>query len=400
MTRLYYTEPSLTDFDARVVQVVDQDEGRQRVWLDRTAFYPTSGGQPFDTGNLNGFAVAEVFDEDGQVVHLVEGRLSVGDAVVAHVDWPRRFDHMQQHTGQHVLSAAFEHVHGVHTESFRLGGECSTIDLAEEVTPLQIEAAENEANRIVWEGRRVSIRFVSEREALHLPLRKEPARSGPLRLIDIEGYDLSACGGTHVSTTSAIGMIAVRAWERFRGGTRLEFVCGQRALTGYRALRMAATAAARQLSVMPADLPAAVERLQADVKEARHVVATFMDKAAELESASLAARAVPVGTAAVLVTALDGYDASTLKRLAATFVKAPGRIIVLFTATMPVQVVAMRSGDLPSFDCGATLKALFARFGGRGGGKPESAQGGGLTVAAGELAGWARAEVERALGGT
>src|SRR5262249_5689358 len=160
----YYTEPWLRRFDARVVNAIAEGP-RQRVWLDRTAFYPTSGGQPYDTGRLNDVNVVEVFDEDeGRVGHLVEGVLSVGDAVVGEIDWPRRFDHMQQHTGQHILSAAFERLHAVRTESFRLGAEVSTIDLAREVTPREITLAEDDANRVVFEGRPVSIRFVSAEE--------------------------------------------------------------------------------------------------------------------------------------------------------------------------------------------------------------------------------------------
>src|SRR5262252_4233926 len=150
------------------------------------------------------------------------------------IDWDRRFDHMQQHTGQHVLSAAFDKLFGVRTVSFHLGGAVSTIDLAREMSEAEIAAAETEANRIVWEDRPVTIRFADAEEAARLPLRKESVRGGTLRLIEVEQFDLSACGGTHVARTGGIGLIAVASWERFRGGQRLEFLCGGRALTGYR----------------------------------------------------------------------------------------------------------------------------------------------------------------------
>ncbi|MGE3841847.1 MAG: DHHA1 domain-containing protein [Vicinamibacterales bacterium] len=397
MTRLYYTEQTLKRFDARVVRAEDEVLGHQRVWLDRTAFYPTSGGQPFDTGHLNQAAVADVVDDDGQVVHLVDGRFAPGDAVVGVIDWPRRFDHMQQHTGQHLLSAAFEHVHQVRTESFRLGADCSTIDLAREVSLQEIEAAEDDANRVVWEGRSVSIRFVSEKESACLPLRKEPSRSGPLRLIEIAGYDLSACGGTHVATTSEVGLVVVRAWERFRGGTRLEFVCGGRALANYRSCRTATTNAARVLSVTAEDVPLAVERLQAELKESRHLAARLGERAAEFEAGTLASRSHEIGRALVFVSALDGYDVAALKRLAATFVKQSGRVIVLFTASQPLQVIAARSTDLNAVDCRRLLQELFARSGGRGGGKPESAQGGGVTATTSEVVTWVETALARQL---
>src|SRR4029077_13482463 len=190
-------------------------------------------------GTLNASRVVDVMDdENGAVVHVVDGTVPVvGEAVHGVVDWRRRFDHMQQHTGQHVLSAAFVHLFGVKTVSFHLGTDVSTIDLAREVTAREIAAAEDEANRIVWEDRAVTIRYANAEEAAALPLRKKPARTGTLRLIDVEGFDLSACGGTHVSRTGAVGLIAVTAWERFKGGHRLEFACGNRVLVRFRTLR-------------------------------------------------------------------------------------------------------------------------------------------------------------------
>src|SRR6185503_3529015 len=183
--RLYYTDPYLKAFDATVDRVEARD-GRVLVRLDRTAFYPTSGGQPFDTGLLGGSRVVDVVDEeDGSIAHVVEGTgtLDAGRAVQGEIDWARRFDHMQQHTGQHVLSAAFDRLFGARTISFHLGSDASTIDLARELTPKEIATAEKEANRVVWEDRPVAVRFVSAQEAATLPLRKESGREGTLRLI-------------------------------------------------------------------------------------------------------------------------------------------------------------------------------------------------------------------------
>ena len=230
--RLYYTEPDRQTFEATVAACVAEG-GRFHVTLDATAFYPTSGGQPFDTGVLGGVKVVDVVDrddDDEEVVHVVEGPLDPGSRVEGAIDWDRRFDHMQQHTGQHILSAAFDRLLDAPTVSFHLGTDGATIDVAREVAPPAIAKAEAEANRIVWDNRPVSIRFVDADEAARLPLRKEPAREGTLRLVEISDFDLSACGGTHVSRTGAIGMIAVTNAERFRGGSRLTFVCGARAL--------------------------------------------------------------------------------------------------------------------------------------------------------------------------
>jgi alanyl-tRNA synthetase len=321
----------------------------------------------------------------------------IGERVAGEIDWPRRFDHMQQHTGQHILSAAFERLQGVRTESFRLGADVSTIDLAREVTPDQIAAAEEDSNRVVWEGRPVSVRFVTPEEAARLPLRKEPVRSGPLRLIEIESYDLSACGGTHVSRTGEVGLIAVCRWERFRGGTRVEFACGGRALSAFRAWREAVDGAARLLSALPTQLPAAVERLQHEAKDARRALKALSERAAELEAGALAARAVGVAGVALVAECLDGYDAGGLKQLASAYARAPNHVIVLATSTRPVGVVAARSRDIAEVDCQALVAELIRRFGGRGGGRPELAQAGGLDDAPSEVLADARTWLAAAL---
>jgi alanyl-tRNA synthetase len=403
-TRLYYTAPWQREFDATVVAVEERD-GVQHVRLDRTAFYPTSGGQPHDTGTLGGARVIEVIDEadlDGpaadatppQIVHVLDGRLEAGARVTGQIDWPRRFDHMQQHTGQHVLSAAFHHLHGVRTVSFHLGAEVSTIDLARDLTPQEISGAATEANRIVWEDRPVTIRFASSEEVGRLPLRKEPVKSGRLRLIDVGGYDLSACGGTHVSRTGAIGLVAVRAWERFKGGTRLTFVCGGRALRAFEELRDVVDAAARPLTVHPRDLPGAVERLLDERKARQREVRTIGERLAGYEGARLAAEAAMVGDLRVVLAAASDQDADGLKALAAAAVRSGAHGAVLLTASRPLNIVVASAADgAAGFDAGAIVKALAARFGGRGGGRPDLAQGGGLDAAPDEVLAAARALV-------
>src|SRR5260221_660756 len=205
--RLYYHDSYVHEFDANVLETIIH-EGKTAVVLDRTAFYPSSGGQPFDVGTLSGANVFDVVDtEDGRILHVVD-RVPDGLRVSGRIDWARRFDHMQQHTGQHVLSAAFDRLLSAKTESFHLGADGSTIDLARELSPAEIARGEDEANRVVWEDRPVTIRFAGPDEIAMLPLRKEPRREGTLRLIDVQDFDLSACGGTHVARTGAIGVIA------------------------------------------------------------------------------------------------------------------------------------------------------------------------------------------------
>jgi len=378
--RIYYTDPYAAEFDATIVDIeawsVEHPE-RRGVVLDRTAFYPTSGGQPFDIGALGSARVIEVVDRpDGSILHVVEGDLERG-VVRGRIDWSRRFDHMQQHTGQHVLSAAFDRLVRVRTESFHLGSISSTIDLARAVSADEIARAESEANRIVWEDRPVTIRFAESADAVNLPLRKESAREGVLRLIDIEGFDVSACGGTHVARTGAIGIIAVAGSERFRGGTRLEFVCGGRALGAYRALRDSMAASIRLLSVVPGDLPSGIERLQTESRELKRQVKDLQGRLALHEAAALADRAEVHGAAKLVVGALEGWDASSLKAIATAIAARPGYVALLMSVPSPSTVVIARAPDVP-VDCAAVLRQLTTTYGGKGGGRPDLAQGGGL----------------------
>ena len=377
--RLYYSNPYLKAFDATLLDTVSH-EGRTALVLDRTAFYPSSGGQPFDVGMFGDVRVLDVIDdEEGRVLHVVD-RVPSQTPLHGVIDWTRRFDHMQQHTGQHVLSAAFARLFGVRTESFHMGVDYSTIDLAREVSAKEIAAVENEANRIVWEDRPVTIRFASAEEATSLGLRKESKREGTLRLIDVEDFDLSACGGTHVARTGAIGIIAVSAVEKVRGGSRVTFLCGGRALAGFRGLRDAVAGSVRALSVVPAELPAAIERLQAEGKELRKAVKELQGKQAIQEAASLASGAEPVGGARVVFAALPGWDAGGLKAIASGIVERPGHAAVLLSDPPPLAIVIARAPDL-TLDAGALLRQLTERHGGKGGGRAELAQGGGLTSA-------------------
>ncbi|HXH04988.1 MAG TPA: alanyl-tRNA editing protein, partial [Vicinamibacterales bacterium] len=249
--RLYYTDSYTTEFEATVVSTTSAG-GRTAVILDRTAFYPASGGQPADTGRLGGARVIDVLerDADDEVLHVIEGDVPAG-RVRGVIDWPRRLDHMQQHTGQHVLSAVFARRFGAETTSVHFGAERATVDLARALDAEAIAGAEREANEIVRADRPVSIRFAEAGEAASLGLRRESAREGTLRLVDIAGVDLSACGGTHVARTGEIGAILITGWERRRGGVRVEFVCGGRAVAGWRARADALDQAARGLSVGP-----------------------------------------------------------------------------------------------------------------------------------------------------
>jgi len=405
--RLYYADPYCREFDA-TVQRVERRGDRTLIVLDRTAFYPTSGGQPFDIGALETVAqpdlhstparhsIVDVLDEeDGTVFHALDERSfppaaapQPGQAVRGTVDWPRRFDHMQQHSGQHVLSAAFDRLFAARTVSFHLGTAVSTIDLAGELSRDEIASAEAEANRVVWENRPVEIRFVSAEQAASLPLRKETAREGTLRLIDIDNFDLSACGGTHVARTGSIGVIAIGSVERFKGGQRVEFMCGGRALAALRSMHDTIAGAVRLLSVLPEELPAAIERLQTEARERQRELTALHHDLARYRAGELAASAEQTPAGRAVLRIVDA-DAKGLKDLASAIISAPGFVVVMVGTARPSLAVVARSADV-SVAANQVIAALTAKFGGRGGGKPDLAQAGGLDASAEDILAAAR----------
>ena len=380
--RLYYTDSYLTEFDATVVES-GQIDGRPYVILDRSAFYPTSGGQPHDTGILGDQRVVDVVDreEDGAVLHILDRaphfEAPLQPRVHGRIDWSRRRDHMQHHTGQHVLSAAFLRTANLPTVSFHLGAELCTIDLAGTAGTDEVRRAEDAANSVVWENRAVTVRLVSGAEAAQLPLRKAPVRGGTLRIVEVADFDLSACGGTHVPSTGVIGAIAVQSWEKHKGGTRVWFLCGGRVISRFRSYRDTVGDVVRQLSTQPDELPAAVARLQGETRELRQQVKALGDALAGYEADDLARGAEPVGQTLIVCRVIEGRDAAGLKSLAQAVASKSRHMAVLISGAAPVQVIVARAQDAQG-DAAALLKALITKFGGRGGGKPDAAQGGGL----------------------
>jgi alanyl-tRNA synthetase len=407
-SRIYYTDPYCSRFDA-VVTHTRVHEGRPAALLDRTAFYPTSGGQPFDTGTIfqggeagrsgepggaepdgSAIQVVDTVDLDDDVLHILSAPLTEGTTVRGEVDWIRRFDHMQQHTGQHILSAAFDRLFDDRTVGFHMGSEVSTIDLQREVSWDQIAEAERQAHRIISDNREVAIRFVTSEHAATLALRKEPAREGTLRVIEVKEFDLSACGGTHVARTGAIGALVVTAAERFRGGTRITFACGSRAIRAFQSLREAVSGSVRVLSVLPQQLPSAIERMQLEAKDLRRALKKFQEAVASQEADRLIANAQEGGaTGLVIVEALDGWDAAGLKAVATQIAARRSAAVALFSTTVPPAVVVARAPDVP-IDAAATLRMVTDRFGGRGGGRADLAQGGGLGGDLSDVIGFAR----------
>lgn len=383
--RLYYQDSHLIDFTATVTGLTEKVSGWTGVTLNRTAFYPTGGGQPSDTGTLEGATVVECLDQgnDG-VVHLIRGAVpEVGASVTGRVDWERRLDHIQQHTGQHILSQAFVQLFQAPTKGFRVLEHWCEIDVElADPSDARIERAVLLANAVVWDNRPMTIRNVTSEEAAALPLRKESAREGELRLIEIDGFDLTPCGGTHAQRTGEVGLIAVRHWSRAKGMTRIEFVAGKRALRDYELANESARQAAAHFSVGRDDIPVAVERVIAENKELQRQVRTLAETAAKFEAGELIAGAATIsnGKRIVLCTFTD-RTVDNLKTLAHTIAAQPGNIALLgMTDAEGARIVFARSADLTD-DMNSLLREACTQLGGRGGGRPDFAQGGGPDVA-------------------
>lgn len=369
--RLYYDDARLLRFSASITALAD---GGRIVYLDRTAFYPTSGGQPNDLGSLADIAIVDVVDEDDRIAHHLAEPIGVpvGAMVVGQIDAVRRFDHMQQHSGQHLLSALLHDAYGWPTVSVHFGPDISTLDVEVDDIPADaLPAIERRANALVLESRPITVSY--ENAATAEGLRKASDRGGELRIVTIEGLDRSACGGTHVSHTAEIGALLLRRTERTKGNTRIEFVCGYRAIQRARMDADLLSRAARPLSASPNDLPELVEQQQARVVELDRERRKLLQQLAVHEASALwtgsNAGADGIRRIHVLSTGPVKEMEPLVQQLVAlgscaVLVTQPGSFALLFGSATDTNI-----------DAGQTLRAALQQAGGRGGGSPRVAQG-------------------------
>ena len=378
--KIYFTDSSILEFAAKVIAVNPAERG-YKVALDRTAFYPTGGGQPNDTGTLSDARVVDVIeDEDGIIFHMLNDAeaISVGQTVTGRIDRARRLDHMQQHSGQHILSQAFVKSCAAETVSFHLGAQTSTIDIElQSPTDDHMRAAEDIANGIIFDDRTMRVHLVNEEEASRLPLRKESALRGSIRVIEVEDFDWSPCGGTHAKRTGQIGLIAIRGYERARKMTRVEFVCGLRALADYRLANKAAVTVAHLFSAERDSTPDLVSRAIQENKSLKKRVRDLLELAMAAEASRLLAEATPQGEFKIVKAAFSGRDLEEVRLLASKIVQSEPAVALLGTKNAgAARLVFARSSSLTQ-NMGQLLSEACQLLGGRGGGKPELAQGGG-----------------------
>jgi len=376
--KLYYQEAYLKTFTARVVERLVYD-GHPAVVLDRTVFYPAGGGQPNDRGRLGEALVLNVVEResDGAVIHVLSQDLA-GKVLTGEIDWPRRFDLMQQHTGQHILSQAFIHVADAETIGFHLTDDNLTIDLDQRnLAQETIDHAEDLANQIVFEDRPVILRCLTADEVARLPVRKPPKVETDIRIVEVEGFDWSPCGGTHVTRTGQVGLIKIVKLDRQSDALRVEFKCGGRVLADFRRKNQIIHQVASALSVGWDNLDQSVSRMQAESKDLRKKLLDIESKLMMYEAEELYAKAEDHGEFRLITRVWPERDPANLRAMAKKLAGKPKTVVLLGSAGRQPMFVFARSADL-ALDVVPLVRSAIECIGGQGGGgQPDFAQGGG-----------------------
>ncbi len=398
--RLYYADPYCKRFSSPVIERLTW-EGQPAIVLERTAFYPTSGGQPADRGTLNGVEVVDVLvrEEDGIILHILSEDPSYASEhgrpeAKGILDWPRRFDHMQQHTGQHILSAAFEQLLDADTVGFHLGTDVSTVDInVARLDPKAVQDVEELANQVIWENRPIHTRFVSTDELAEFPLRRPPAVEGPIRIVEIagpaadsgHGFDVNPCGGTHVVQTGEVGIVKVVRLDYRGDETRIEFLCGGRALSDYQAKNAMVNRLTGTLTVGYWELDQAVERLRSEAKRLRHDLRQTHKRLAQAEVRELAATAHPVPPSGgeplplepyrVVWKVWEGREPGEVRTLAQQLTQQHPGMVALLASTGERTHLCFARAEGVELDAAGLLREACSQLGGKGGGRPNMAQG-------------------------
>jgi alanyl-tRNA synthetase len=379
--KLYLDDPYLQNVTSTVIENTAVS-GKPGIILNQTVFYPTSGGQPHDTGTINNIAVVDVFEDESQrIVHLLES--PVNDFQVnGKINWQRRFDHMQQHTGQHILSQAFMKTCNADTISFHLGEKSSTVDLNQAgFSSETMTSVENLANQIIYENRKVIGHGVSENDLKQFPVRKLPTVEKNIRIIEIKDFDYSPCGGTHCSRTGEIGILKIRRFEHYKGGTRIHFVCGLRALKDYQQKTEVFKQLSKSMSSSQTDLYKNIQKSQEDLKLLRREHDLLKKQLLDYEAQALFAEHEVIGEICIIKKIYEDRNPKELKILAKKILDTFPKIVILFgtKAEGKAAMLFSRSEEL-SFNMGQLMETACAVVNGRGGGRPQHAQGGGPEV--------------------
>lgn len=381
--KLYYRDAYLKNFSAELIDQKEDHAGRRYVILSQTAFYPTGGGQPYDTGSLNGIDVVDVEEVDGEIRHYITGELPGENHIEGHIDWKRRFDHMQQHAGQHILSAAFEELYGYRTVSFHLGKETLTIDLdIDNLSGHEAAKVEDFANQVILDNRQIITKWVDEEELKQYRLRKELSVSSDIRLVIIPDLDYNGCGGTHPNSTAEVGSLKILGWERQKKILRVEFVCGERVLNLLGQKHGVIKELTGQLNAPEQDLSAAVNRLLSQKKELEKSVEELKDQLLKYEAAEI----IGAGNDAIISTVFQNRNIQELQKLARLLVSnAEDKVFLLASENEDKLQFVFAKGKNADGNLKELSKQALSIIDGKGGGNETLVQGGGKLISGKEF---------------
>jgi alanyl-tRNA synthetase len=379
--KLFYQDPYINSFEATVVESGTEENGRHFVVLDKTAFYPTGGGQPYDQGTIDGIEVSDVEDVNGEVRHYLNAALNKKQ-ITANIDWNRRFDHMQQHAGQHILSAAFADKLGLKTISFHLGTDDVTIDLdTNQLTEAQVREAEQIANEIVFQNKPIQTKWVTLEELNNYPIRKQPKVTEGIRLVIIDGYDYNACGGTHPKTTGEVGPIHILSWEKNQKGMRIHFLCGWRAFQAFTQKQEVIQSLNRTLSSNDHELQEKVDQLLEKQHQLEKQLKDAEEQLLKIEANELLENAQVFDHFRLVARSFICRDVPECQLLSRFILDQSEDIVTLFTTKngARLHIIGARNSQVTDIDMRELVQKGLEIINGRGGGKPERAQGGAET---------------------
>ena len=363
--RIYFDDPYQVKFESKIIDRVKHNN-RTALILEQTCFYPESGGQPADKGTLNGVEIIDVIEDKGRILHIVDQEVAE-TKVNGKVDWKTRFDYMQQHAGQHILSQSFWELMQGKTMSFHLGQDVSTLEIdIQKISDLELEKVEEGANKVIFQNREIKTYFVDEDKIGEIPLRKPPKKTGLIRVVEVADYDFSACGGTHPSRTGEIGLIKILKWGRIRNNLSFEFVCGSRALKDYTLKNRILLQAASRLSVGEEEVPDAVEKLFTDLKSEKKQRRKVLIKLSEREAGDIRQNA----EGRIIKKIYSGRSRDDIRHIALNIIRNPGYIVLFgLKADRKANLILARSEDI-DFDMRQLIPAASQLINGKGGGRP------------------------------
>ncbi|MGB7604360.1 MAG: DHHA1 domain-containing protein [Lutisporaceae bacterium] len=373
--KLYYFDSYLTEFQANIIEIIPYQD-KYAIIMDKTYFYPESGGQPSDIGTINSVSISYVVEQENKILHIADNKLELGP-VSCKIDWDNRFYSMQQHSGQHILSACFYKLYQGETSSFHIGKDTVTIEIdIESFNADMAEQVEEMANSMIYNNHIISTDIVDKDKLTLLPLRKQPKVTSNIRIVDIEGCDCSPCGGTHVKATGEIGIIKIKRWEKLKNSHKFEFICGIRALKDYRYKNTLVNKLGAYLSASEQDVEKAFLKFTEDYKGLQKQVSQFRNELVTYDAHSLMEQSIDIGGLKVISKILENRDFNEIKLIAQIIVSNPSKIALLATSNEGSQLIFTRSDDT-EINMNNLLKSILPIINGKGGGSSKAAQGGG-----------------------